>query len=172
MNATTHATNKDFRHNVWIEKRLPRGHKGKEIRLPPSDFAYGVPNRTPTPIKDVINNAYGNAAEARLNEEYKEFIKERSTKYKFEPRTTNHWRRTMSAKIDRRNVQEKPLYKMKMFKNAKSKVAEDVKNFKKFGGGNSKFNYNAKHNNNNTDMDDGVDALINKVENEIQMDNN
>lgn len=171
MNATTHATNKDFRHNVWIEKKLPQGHKGKEIRLPPPDFAYGVPNRTPTPIKDVINHAYGNAAEALLNEEYKEFIKERSKKDKLEAKTTNHWRRVMSAKVDRRNVREKPLYKMKMFKNTKSKVAEGVKNFKKFEGENTKFNYHAKHNNKKKDYDDGIDALIDKVENEIKQDN-
>ena len=34
-----------------------------------------MPNRPPTPIKDIINNNYGNIAEIRIKNEYKNFIK-------------------------------------------------------------------------------------------------
>ena len=77
MNATNFATNKDFRQTVDIRQRIPKGKKTYNIKLPPSDFAYGVPNRTPTPIKDVINGEYGNRAENHILREYGNYIQEK-----------------------------------------------------------------------------------------------
>ena len=77
MNATNFATNKDFRQTVDIRQRIPKGKKTFNIKLPPSDFAYGVPNRTPTPIKDVINGEYGNRAENHILREYGNYIQEK-----------------------------------------------------------------------------------------------
>ena len=183
MNATTHQTNKDFRHNIDIRERIPSGKKGRTINLPPDDFAYGVPNRTPTPIKEVINNEYGNKAEQKQLRKYSNIIREKEATYTLVPKTTKHWNRLMSAKIQSRTpFEEKPLYKMKMFQGTKSKVAEGVNTFKKFKGENSKFNYNPKRNDiapkttmnvkrnikYNEYGNDGVDEMINKVQNEIQ----
>ena len=63
MNATNFGTNKDFRRTVDIRQKVRHGKIERKIYLPPEDFAYGLPNRPPTPFKDVIYNAYGNRAE-------------------------------------------------------------------------------------------------------------
>ena len=68
MNATTYGTHKDFRKNIDIRKKMRHGTKERHINLPPEDFAYGIRNRTPTPIKDVINNGYVVTTEARAKE--------------------------------------------------------------------------------------------------------
>ena len=56
---------------------------------------------------------------------------------------------------------EKPLYKLKMFQDVGSKVAEEVKLFKTY------HPYKKRKKN-----DDGVDYLINKVQGEIQQNQN
>ena len=56
---------------------------------------------------------------------------------------------------------DKPLYKLKMFQDVGSKVAEDIKLFKTY------HPYKKKKKN-----DDGVDYLINKVQGEIQQNQN
>ena len=55
---------------------------------------------------------------------------------------------------------EKPLYKLKMFQDVGSKVAEEVKLFKTY------HPYRKKKK-----VDDGVDYLINKVQGEIEQNN-
>ena len=54
MNATNFNTNKDFRKNIDIRQKVRHGKIEKKIYLPPEEFAYGLPNRPPTPFKDVI----------------------------------------------------------------------------------------------------------------------
>ncbi len=60
MNATTFATNKDFRRTIDIRQKMRHGGRERKIILPREDFVYGLPNRPPTPFKDVIYNSYGN----------------------------------------------------------------------------------------------------------------
>ena len=127
MNATTYGTHKDFRKNIDIRKKMLHGTKERHINLPPEDFAYGIRNRTPTPIKDVINNGYGNRAEDVIGMEYQTFMKEKQLVNRLVPKTTPHFNGMMQE-----NVEEKPLYKMKMFKDVGSKVAEGVKMFKTY----------------------------------------
>ena len=50
MNATNFGTNKDFRKTVDIRQKMRHGKLEKKIYLPPEDFAYGLPNRPPTPF--------------------------------------------------------------------------------------------------------------------------
>ena len=182
MNATNFGTNKDFRKTVDIRQKMRHGKIEKKIYLPPEDFAYGLPNRPPTPFKDVIYNAYGNRAEDVIRNEYDYYIKERSVKNKRPPKVIPRYINPKVEELKKREMEkkagsltgydnldapmdmlpdtrknEKPLYKLKMFQDVGSKVAEEVKLFKTY------HPYKKKQKN-----DDGVDYLINKVQGEIQ----
>ena len=184
MNATNFGTNKDFRKTVDIRQKMRHGKIEKKIYLPPEEFAYGLPNRPPTPFKDVIYNAYGNRAEDVIRNEYDCYIRERSVKNKRPPKVIPRYinpkveelkRREMEKKAGSLNYDpldapldiyqnqknEKPLYKLKMFQDVGSKVAEEIKQFKTY------HPYKKKKKN-----DDGVDYLINKVQGEIQQNQN
>ena len=185
MNATNFGTNKDFRKTVDIRQKMRHGKLEKKIYLPPEDFAYGLPNRPPTPFKDVIYNAYGNRAEDVIRNEYDCYIRERSVKNKRPPKVIPRYinpkveelrRKEMEKKagslngydpldvpLDMLQTQknDKPLYKLKMFQDVGSKVAEEIKLFKTY------HPYKKKKKN-----DDGVDYLINKVQGEIQQNQN
>ena len=184
MNATNFATNKDFRKTVDIRQKMRHGKIEKKIYLPPEDFAYGLPNRPPTPFKDVIYNAYGNRAEDVIRNEYDCYIRERSVKNMRPPKVVPRYinpkveelkKREMERKAGSLNYDpmddpyaqtqtkknDKPLYKLKMFQDVGSKVAEDIKLFKTY------HPYKKKKKN-----EDGVDYLINKVQGEIQQNQN
>ena len=75
MNATNYNTFKDFIKTVDFKKKIKEGQLGKIIKLPATEFTYGVRNRTPTPIKDVINGEYGNRAEQEISKEYQTYIR-------------------------------------------------------------------------------------------------
>jgi hypothetical protein len=183
MNATNFGTNKDFRKTVDIRQKMRHGKIEKKIYLPPEDFAYGLPNRPPTPFKDVIYNAYGNRAEDVIRNEYDCYIRERPVKNKRPPKVIPRYINPKVEELKRKEMEkkagsltgydldydayqqakknEKPLYKLKMFQDVGSKVAEDVKLFKTY------HPYKKKKKN-----DDGVDYLINKVQGEIQQNQN
>ena len=150
----------------------------KKIYLPPEDFTYGLPNRPPTPFKDVICNAHGNKAEEEIRTEYKNFIRERSVKNTKPPKVVPRFYNPKIEEIKKRemekqsgllsnedpyytttelNQKDKPLYKLKMFQDVGSKVAEEIKLFKTY----HPYKKVVKQN-------DGVDYLINKVQGEIR----
>ena len=170
MNATNFATNKDFRKTVAIRQKVRQGKIEKKIYLPPEDFAYGLPNRPPTPFKDVIYNAYGNRAEDIIRNEYDNYIRERSIKDNRPPEVITRYINPKAEEYKMRELEkkglttgfqdkekEKPLYKLRMFQDVGSKVAEEVKLFKTY------HPYRKKQK-----VDDGVDYLINKVQGEIE----
>ena len=154
MGATGHTSNKDFRKNVDIRKKMKQGVLQKSIELPPEDFAYGLPSPPHEDIADIIYNTYGNKAEDTIKKEYEAFIAEKSKIYrrpkvvprfispkveemkkKEEERKAN----SLDAPIGEENLEEeekkepeKPLYKLKMFLNVGSKVAEGIKKFKTY----------------------------------------
>ena len=183
MNATNFGTNKDFRKTVDIRQKMRHGKIEKKIYLPPEDFAYGLPNRPPTPFKDVIYNAYGNRAEDVIRNEYDCYIRERSVKNMRAPKVVPRYINPKVEELKRKEMEkragslngfdlenpygmaqtknEKPLYKLKMFQDVGSKVAEEVKQFKTY------HPWHKKKKN-----DDGVDYLINKVQGEIQQNPN
>ena len=184
MNATNFNTNKDFRRTVDIRQKVRHGKIERKIYLPPEDFAYGLPNRPPTPFKDVIYNAYGNRAEDIIRNEYDNYIKERSVKDNRPPEVITRYINPKAEEYKKRDLErktggnltgynnfenndnpyenknEKPLYKLKMFQDVGSKVAEEVKLFKTY------HPYKKKHK-----IDDGIDHLINKVQGEIEQNN-
>ena len=183
MNATTYATNKDFRRTIDIRQKMRQGGRERKIILPHEDFVYGLPNRPATPIKDVINNAYGNRAEDIIRHEYGAFIKEKSVKNIRPPKVVPRFYNPKLEEIKKREEEkkkgrldyeeplvpatidydkktdEKPLYKLKMFQNVGSKVAEQIKQFKTY----HPYKKKSFH-----CQDDGIDHLINKVQGEIQ----
>ena len=184
MNATNFNTNKDFRKNIDIRQKVRHGKIEKKIYLPPEEFAYGLPNRPPTPFKDVIYNAYGNRAEDIIRNEYDNYIRERSMKNSRPPEIVTRYINPKAEEYRKRDLEkkagsltgypgfdneennpystknEKPLYKLKMFQDVGSKVAEEVKLFKTYNP------YKKKKK-----IDDGVDYLINKVQGEIEQNN-
>lgn len=153
MNATTFGTNKDFRRHVDLKQIVRVGSKDRHIVLPPDDFAYGMRYKTPVLIRDLLYNVYGNEAEKEIDLEYKTFMREKREFNRLAPKTTEHFNKLLKSKRDSLNVVEKPLFKMKMFQNKPSKVAERIKEFK---------TYKAKRSHNN------FDQLINKVQKEIE----
>jgi hypothetical protein len=42
---------------------IKEGQKYFDIKLPPEDFVFGIPNRPSTPIKNVICNTYAKESE-------------------------------------------------------------------------------------------------------------
>jgi hypothetical protein len=55
---------------------MPCGTNERRIYLPPEDFTYGRKNRTPTPVKDIINYEYARKAEEVIKMDYKTFLSE------------------------------------------------------------------------------------------------
>ncbi len=148
MGATGHTSNKEFRKNVDIRKKMKQGGKKRTIELPPEDFAYGLPGPAHEDIADVIYNTYGNRAEEMIKKEYEAFIAEKSKVYrrpKVVPRFISPKVEEMKKKEEERKANsldapieeekkepEKPLYKLKMFLDVGSKVAENIKKFKTY----------------------------------------
>ena len=145
MNAANYKAIKDFRKSIDIKQKIKHGSKDRKIILPPDDFVYGKPNRPPTPIKEVINNDYGNRAEAIIRNEYKRFIKQKShanfRPAKVVPRYINPLVEEIKKREEERKKNildaplddielfgkkdEKPLYKLKMFQSVGSKIDEN-----------------------------------------------
>ena len=153
MGATGHTSNKDFRRNIDIRKKMKQGVKKTNIVLPDEDFVYGLPNPPHEDIADLIYNTYGNKAEESIKQEYENYIAQKSKVYrrpKVIPRFINpkveemkkkeeeRKANSLDAPIEEENLEEekkepeKPLYKLKMFLNVGSKVAEGIKKFKTY----------------------------------------
>ena len=184
MNAANYKAIKDFRKSIDIKQKVKNGSITKKIILPPDDFVYGKPNRPPTPIKEVINNDYGNRAEATIRNEYKRFIKHQSHANFRPPKVIPRYINPLVEEFKRREEErkknsldaplsdeelfgkkdEKPLYKLKMFQSVGSKIAETIKQFKTY--------HPYKKKEKEKINDDGIDNLINKVQEEIKQKEN
>jgi len=181
MGATGHISNKDFRKNVDIRKKMKQGGKQKNLVLPEEDFAYGLANPPHEDIADIIYNTYGNRAEEMIKKDYEDFIAEKSKifrrpkvvprfispkveemKKKEEERKAN----MLDAPIEEENVDElnkepeKPLYKLKMFQNVGSKVTEGIKKFKTYKPFKVKHNIEEENN--------GINKIINDVQEDVK----
>ena len=179
MGATGHTSNKDFRKNVDIRKKMKQGAKQTNIVLPDEDFVYGKPNPPHEDIADIIYNTYGNKAEESIKQEYENYIAKKSKVYrrpKVIPRFINpkveemkkkeeeRKANSLDAPIEEENLEEekkepeKPLYKLKMFLNVGSKVAEGIKKFKTY----KPYKIKEHHEEEN--------VAINKIINDVQED--
>ena len=172
LNATSPKANKDFRKSIDIRQRVKQGKIDRKIKLPPENFSFGVPGRPGTPIKDLVNNTYGNRAEAIIRKEYDDFIKKKEKFKKGPPKVVPRYINPLVYEIKAKEEEEKknkdleneddpldqsvepepPLWKMRMFRDVGSKVAEGIRKFKTFEG--KKTN-------------DGLDNLIRSVQKEI-----
>ena len=122
----TEAAKKDIR------KKPCLGRKDRSMGLPPENFIYGMKNRPHTPIKDIINNVYGNKAEVDIRKSYERFLKERNVVKKLVAKVTPYYLKMKAKKKAHEVVKEKPMYKLKMFQDVGSKVAEGIKAFKTY----------------------------------------
>ena len=107
MGATGHTSNKEFRKNVDIRKKVKVGTINKNIILPDEEFAYGLPNPPHEDIADIIYNTYGNRAEEQIKKEYEAFIAEKSKVYrrpKVVPRFINPKVEEMKKKEEERKA--------------------------------------------------------------------
>ena len=188
MNAANYQAFRDFRKNVDIKQKIKHGCIDRRIHLPKEDFTYGKPNRPPTPIKDIINNNYGNMAEISIRNEYKNFLKKiRSQSNISINRKLAQMRKMLEEK--RKKMQEdrnerkglgmgdkpefntikleKPLYKLKMFQDVESKVAEGLKLFKSYRPPKKKIKIDKRNNKSavyNESSNINIDKIINKEE--------
>ena len=181
MGATGHTSNKDFRRNVDIRKKMKQGVKKTNIVLPDEDFVYGLPNPPHEDIADLIYNTYGNKAEESIKQEYENYIAQKSKVYrrpKVIPRFINPKVEEMKKKEEERKANsldapidevkeeeenkepEKPLYKLKMFLNVGSKVAEGIKKFKTYKPLKIKTDVE--------DEKDKIDKIINDVKEDVK----
>ena len=53
-----------------IRLNIPKGKRGVELTIPEADFAYGMPGKPSTPIKEVICNYYGGSAASETMKRY------------------------------------------------------------------------------------------------------
>lgn len=60
---------------MGTKMNVPKGKKGIVLELPNEGFAYGVPTKSSTPIKKVINGYYGDVAEQRTIQRYEEIFR-------------------------------------------------------------------------------------------------
>ena len=182
METTKHTSSQVFRKNENNRKKSKNGTKQKQIILPDDKFAYGLPNRPHEDIADLIYNTYGNKAEEETRKYYEAFIAEKSKVYKIPkvvPRYINPKVEEMRKKeeerkanlldgpIEEENLEEeeqkepeKPLYKLKMFQNVGSKVAEGIKKFKTYKPYKIKKPVEEENN--------GINKIINDVQEEIK----
>ena len=181
MGATGHTSNKDFRKNVDIRKKMKQGGKQKNLVLPEEDFAYGLANPPHEDIADIIYNTYGNRAEEMIKKDYEDFIAEKSKIFrrpKVVPRFISPKVEEMKKKEEERKANmldgpieeenfdeqnkepEKPLYKLKMFQNVGSKVTEGIKKFKTYKP--FKIKHNIEEENN------GINKIINDVQEDVK----
>ena len=77
LKATSPKANKDFRRSIDIRQKVKHGKIDRKIKLPPENFSFGIANKPGTPIKDIVNNTFGNRAEAIIRKDYDEFIKKK-----------------------------------------------------------------------------------------------
>ena len=181
MGATGHTSNKDFRRNVDIRKKMKQGVKKTNIVLPDEDFVYGMPNPPHEDIADLIYNTYGNKAEESIKQEYEHYIAQKSKVYrrpKVIPRFINpkveemkkkeeeRKANSLDAPIEEENLEEekkepeKPLYKLKMFLNVGSKVAEGIKKFKTY----KPYKIKEHH----EEESDAINKIINDVQEDVK----
>lgn len=150
MKAANYKLIKEFRKKIDIKQRKKHNAKDVKTILPPVNFVYGKANRPSTPIKNIINNDYGNKAIMQIKNEYKKYFKQKSLEVfkppKVVPRFINpkaaEYRRLKENKKNSMDVSlngdnsgfnnEKPLYKLKMFLSVGSKIAETIKKFKTY----------------------------------------
>ena len=182
MNAANYHAFKDFRKNIDIKQKLKRGKLDRKIILPKEGFTYGKPNRPPTPIKDIINNNYGNLAEISIRNEYRNFIKKMrshsnmsfNNKYYQSRKSMEERKKKIEEQKNKNELSEKSgitsaknntqLYKMKMFMDVKSKVAESIKMFKSYRPlKRIKVGNKSKNSNENN-----IDNMINKLQEEVK----
>ena len=162
-----------------IRQKIKIGHKPQKILYPNNSCVYGLPTAKQEGIKDLINNTYGNKAEEILKKNYENFIrkKRKVTKIgKVIPRFISPKVEEMKKKEEERKANlldnpleyfdkkdGKPLYKLKMFRNIGSKVAQDIRQFRTFKPIMSKKDNKSQEFNNNN-----INKIINKVKSEVE----
>jgi len=177
MGAANHGANKDFIKSVDLHQRLHHFSQNKKPILPDDKFIYGLPSPKNENISNIINYTYGNKAEEIIRKEYEDFIQRKSKiiktpkvvprfispkveemKKKEEERKAN----SLDEPIEEEKKEEKPLYKLKMFMNVGSKVAEGIKAFKSYKP------FNVKKSNKIKNEDNKMDKIINDVKDDIE----
>ena len=162
-----------------IRQKIKVGHKPQKILYPNNSCVYGLPTPKQEGIKDLINNTYGNKADEILKKNYENFIKKKSKVNKIEkviPRFISPKVEEMKKKEEERKAnlldnpmeyfdkkEGKPLYKLKMFRNIGSKVAQGIRQFRTF-----KPIMPKKNNKSQEFNDNDINKIINKVQNEVE----
>ena len=189
MNAANYNAFKDFRKNIDIKQKIKHGVIDRRIYLPKEGFTYGKPNPPPTPIKDIINNNYGNLAEITIKNEYRNFLRKMRSQSNVNINKKLAQMRKMYEEKRKKISEEKkekmglglgekpgnntvkadkPLYKLKMFMDVGSKVAEGIKLFKSYIPPKKKIKIDGSKNKSVIELEKerSIDNMINKVQEE------
>ena len=162
-----------------VRKKIKMGRKPQKLLYASKSCVYGLPSPKQEGIANLIYNIYGNKAEEIRKKNYENFIKEKSRFHKVGkviPRFISPKVEEMKKKEEERKAnlldsplqilekkEEKSLYKLKIFKNVGSKVAESIRQFRTF-----KPIMSKKNNKSQIFNENDINKIINKVHNEIQ----
>lgn len=98
--------------------KVKEGQKYFDIKLPPEDFVFGIPNRPSTPIKNVICNTYAKDAE-EAQKEREAVLKVINEDTKSPPSVE---KKQTKPNVNRKEEIERNNFKLQKFKNVPSKV--------------------------------------------------
>lgn len=148
--AISYNDRKNFIKGKNIQKTIKYKSKNKFISLPKHSFSYGVANKPGTPIKNVINNNYGNNAEIKLNNYYRNYFNDISKIKKLFVKKTQHFKKLQEHnKKLRTNSSElkQDVYKSKQFQHIHSKLPDFIQSFKsyRFNNQTKKFNHSCEN---------------------------
>lgn len=59
-----------------MKQQVNKGKYERKIYLPSEKFVYGKRNRTPTPMKQVVNYDYSREAEFEIKHEYQRYMEQ------------------------------------------------------------------------------------------------
>ena len=106
-----------FRATADVRMKEARGKGDGSVKLPDSNFIYGIPNKPGTPITNVVGNDYANHAE---QEKAIQYSIESVPRKKSLPKRDYNLRRSASPP----NQEKKPEFKLKRFQKVNPKVTD------------------------------------------------
>lgn len=103
--------------------KVKEGQKYYDIKLPPEEFIYGIPNRPSTPIKNVICNTYATGPAEQLKEEREAVFKVLAENDNQPPAVE---KKEYKQPVNRKQEIEKNNFKLGKFKNVPSKIKSEL----------------------------------------------
>ena len=167
-----------------MRKKVKLGQKYSKINLYNSSYVYGLPTPKQDNIANLIYNTYGNKADKVRKKKYETFIAEKIKLHKrpkiviryINPKVEEMKKKEEERKANILDIpfnnflkekKGKPLYKLKMFRNVGSKVAEDIRRFRTFKPLMNKITSKSQEMHENS-----INKIINEITNDVHQKDN